>query len=126
VPDEPEDAAAPAEARPPGNRTGLVALVAGLVALAGVLLVYPPLGLIGVVGIIFGLRGRRRVASGEATNRSQATTGLVTGAIATVLGGVLTVLGLLFYFSEEGRDFRRCMDDAETEEQEDACRDAVD
>jgi hypothetical protein len=128
VADEPEEPAEPPERRPPGNRPGLVALVVGLLSLAFILLLYaPPLSFVlGVVAVVFGVRGRRRAAAGEATNRSQATAGLVTGAIAAALGGVLTVLGLLFYFSDEGRELRRCLDRADTEEQEEACRDAVD
>ena len=40
------------------------------------------------------------MARGEATNRSQATAGLVTGIIAIVIGGLFTAVGVVYFFSE--------------------------
>jgi len=110
----------------PRNGKGVAALVLGVVALVLTLLVFPPLGLVlGIAAVVLAQLGRRSVARGEATNRSQATAGLVTGIIAIVIGGLFTAVGVVYFFSEEGRTLRECLSEADTDAEEDACRDAA-
>jgi uncharacterized membrane protein HdeD (DUF308 family) len=114
---------APLEERPRNGR-GVAALVLGVVALVFTLLLSPPLGLVlGIAALVVAVLGRRAAARGEATNRAQATAGLVTGIISVVVGGLFTVLFVVFYFSEEGRNLRECLGDADTDAEEQACRD---
>lgn len=68
----------------PRNDAGVAALVLGLLGLVLALLVLPaPLGaLLGLLAVIFGVVGISRASRGEATNRGQAITGLITGILA--------------------------------------------
>ena len=78
---------------------GIISLVA--VALAPFLCcVTLPAALTGPVGIVMGSKAQRAIDAepGRYANRSQATAGIVTGAIGTALGLALVVL-LLFVFS---------------------------
>lgn len=78
---------------------GIISLVA--VAVSPLLCcVTLPAALTGPFGIALGSRALREIdaAPGRYANRSQATTGIITGAIGTAIGLVLLVL-LLFVFS---------------------------
>lgn len=88
----------------PRNGLGTAALVLGIIALVlafaigwTVLLTIIPAGL-GVIALVLGIVGGRRVTRGEATNRSASRTGVVLGALATVvsvaLAAVVIVLAL--------------------------------
>ncbi len=98
------------------NGLGTAALVLGVVALVlVVLLLFAPLGaFLGLLGVLFGILGLLRVNRGEADNRGQAVAGLVTGAIALLLGIFLTI-SVGTWFATHVNDFRRfgnCMDKA--------------
>jgi hypothetical protein len=98
------------------NGMGTTALVLGVVALVLVLLLlFAPLGaLLGLVAVLFGILGLIRVNRGEADNRGQAVTGLVTGGIALLVGIFLTI-SIGTWFATHVNDFRRfgnCMDQA--------------
>jgi MFS superfamily sulfate permease-like transporter len=109
----------------PRNGTGVAALVVGIVALVlAVLLVFAPLAaLLGLIALILGIVGLSQVSRGVADNRGQAVTGLVTGAIALVIGIVLTVTAGTF-FATHANDFRRlgdCMSKATNDQARRAC-----
>ena len=77
----------------PDNTVGLLALVLGAVSfVAGGLL-------LGIPAIVLGVKGRRRADAGLATNRDQATAGLVCGIISTAMSAVgsLVVLALVLF-----------------------------
>jgi Domain of unknown function (DUF4190) len=98
------------------NGMGTAALVLGVVALVLVLLLlFSPLGaFLGLLAVLFGILGLIRANRGEADNRGQAVAGLVTGAVALLLGIVFTI-SVGTWFSTHVNDFRRfgnCMDNA--------------
>jgi hypothetical protein len=104
---------------------GTAALVLGIVALVlTALILFAPLGvLLGVLAVVFGAVGLARVNQRAADNRGQAIAGLVTGAIALLLGILLTV-SVGTFFSTHVNDFRRfgrCMHDATTQPAREAC-----
>ncbi len=105
----------------PSNGTGLGALVVGIVALV-LTLFGPLLGLaLGVVAVVLGVVGLRKVRRGQATNRGQAISGLVTGAVAVVFAGFLSVFFLLNRDAIERRT--DCLAQAETDAQQQQCED---
>jgi hypothetical protein len=98
------------------NGMGTAALVIGVVALVLVLLLlFSPLGaFLGLLAVLFGILGLIRANRGEADNRGQAVTGLVTGAVA-LLFGILFTISVGTWFATHVNDFRRfgnCMDNA--------------
>jgi hypothetical protein len=71
---------------------GTAAMVLGILAcslfcLYGVFSV-----VLGIVAIVLGVKGRRRVERGEADNHGQAQAGLITGIIGLVLGLAMVAL----------------------------------
>jgi hypothetical protein len=98
------------------NGVGVAALVIGVVALVlVVLLLFSPLGaFLGLVAVVLGIVGLARANRGEADNRGQAVTGLVTGGLALLIGIVVTI-SVGTWFSTHVNDFQRfgrCMDSA--------------
>jgi hypothetical protein len=73
------------------------------------------IGLIcGILAIVFGIIGLRRVGRGIASNRSQAISGLVLGAIGVILSGIL--IGVLVnrvsnctQYPTDSSQFRDCV-----------------
>lgn len=88
----------PADSRRSGNRRGVWALGLGIASVVTV--VVPYLYLLttlvgGPAAIVLGIQGRRLAARGLATNRSQATAGVVLGSIGLALGLLGFLLGAL-------------------------------
>jgi multisubunit Na+/H+ antiporter MnhB subunit len=109
----------------PRNGAGVAALVLGLLGLVLALLVLPsPLGaLLGLLAVILGIIGISRAGRGEATNRGQAVTGLITGLLALALGVLLTVR-IGSYLQDHATDFNdlaRCLNSANTNQERNAC-----
>ncbi|MFE0702811.1 DUF4190 domain-containing protein [Streptomyces sp. NPDC058872] len=78
----------------PSNGMGTAAMVLGIVAVAGFCLY--GLGMIlGILALIFGVIGLKKVGRGEATNRGMAIAGIVLGAIGTVVSAAF--LGLVIW-----------------------------
>ena len=77
-----------------GNGPAIISLILGIVGLIGLIFTGGLLGLLlGVIAIVLGVQGRRRVDSGRTTrNRGVATAGLVTGVLATVIGLLFLIL----------------------------------
>ena len=112
-------------ARPRRNGMGTAALVIGVVALVlVVLLLFAPIGaLLGLVALILGIVGLVRANRGQADNRGQAVAGLVTGALALVVGVFLAVsIGAFFATNvNDFRQFGRCLDGARGDQAREAC-----
>ncbi|MFE3095842.1 DUF4190 domain-containing protein [Streptomyces sp. NPDC059248] len=73
---------------PKRSGMGVAALVLGLCSLA----MFCVLGLnvvMGLLAVVFGIIGRKRVARGEAENGRQATAGIVLGALGMLLGALV-------------------------------------
>ncbi|NBM15306.1 DUF4190 domain-containing protein [Streptomyces sp. GC420] len=78
----------------PQNGYGTAAMVLGIVAVC--LFCAYGLGMIlGVLAIVFGILGRKRVRRGEATNPGQAVAGIVLGVVSIVITAV--VVGLIVW-----------------------------
>ncbi|MBT2441620.1 DUF4190 domain-containing protein [Streptomyces sp. ISL-36] len=68
----------------PANGMGITSMVLGIIATVGFCMY--GLGIIlGVLALIFGIIGRKKVQRGEANNGGMATAGIVLGAIGTLI-----------------------------------------
>ncbi|MGW0418462.1 DUF4190 domain-containing protein [Streptomyces sp. NPDC003015] len=77
---------------PPQNGMGVAAMVLGILSCA-LFCMYGILSVVlGVLAIVFGIKGRKRAALGEATNHGQAQAGFIMGIIGTILGVAVLVL----------------------------------
>ncbi|MFC8431710.1 DUF4190 domain-containing protein [Streptomyces sp. NPDC057253] len=77
---------------PPQNGMGVAAMVLGILSCA-LFCMYGILSLVlGVLAIVFGIKGRKRAERGEATNHGQAQAGFIMGIIGTILGIAVIVL----------------------------------
>jgi hypothetical protein len=75
----------------PSNGLGLAAMIVGIVSIPLVCCFY--LGIPGgIVAVILGFLGKQKADRGEATNRGQAMAGIITGAVALLLGILAIVL----------------------------------
>jgi hypothetical protein len=121
------------QGQPPGqypaarrrNGMGTAALVLGVVAVVLVLLLlFSPIGaFLGLLAVLFGILGIMRANRGEADNRGQAVAGLVTGAIA-LLVGIFFTISIGVWFSTHVNDFNRfgqCIDDASGPDAREQC-----
>ena len=107
------------------NGMGTAALVLGVVAVVLVLLLlFSPIGaFLGLLAVLFGILGIMRANRGEADNRGQAVAGLVTGAIA-LLVGIFFTISIGVWFSTHVNDFNRfgqCTDDASSPDAREQC-----
>jgi Na+-driven multidrug efflux pump len=102
---------------------GTAALVLGIIGVVLAVLFFPLGILLGVVAAVLGYLGRKKAARREATNRGQATAGLVLGLVAILVGGIIAaVLGnFLAENSDEISNLSECVTDADTEEERTAC-----
>ncbi|MDT9683821.1 DUF4190 domain-containing protein [Streptomyces sp. TRM76323] len=83
----------------PANGLGIASMVIGIVSLVTCFL-YGLGVVLGILALVFGIIGRKRVQRGEANNGGMATAGIVTGAVGIVLGAV--VLGLMIWAIVQG------------------------
>ncbi|MEU3347785.1 DUF4190 domain-containing protein [Streptomyces sp. NPDC006700] len=80
---------------PPQNGMGTAAMVLGILSCV-MFCVYGIFSVVlGVLAVVFGVKGRRKADSGEANNRGQAQAGLITGIIGIVLGLAVIVLVII-------------------------------
>jgi membrane-bound ClpP family serine protease len=112
-------------ARPRRNGMGTAGLVIGVVALvlAGLILFAPLGAFLGLVALVLGIVGLIRANRGQADNRGQAVAGLVTGALALVIG-LFFVVSIGAFFATNVNDFRqfgRCLDGARGDQARQAC-----
>src|SRR5215212_325332 len=105
-------------ARPRRNGMGTAALVVVVVIL------FAPLGaFLGLVALVLGIVGLVRANRGQADNRGQAVAGLVTGALALVVG-LFFAASIGAFFATNVNDFRqfgRCLDGARGDQAREAC-----
>ena len=121
---------APSQQLPrPRNGLGASSLVIGVLALVlAVLVAFAPLAVIlGAVAVGLGIAGIARANRGAASNHGQAVAGLVTGGIGLVLSiAMLVTIGIYYNrHSTEFRDFRHCMDRANSAATRGACVDQL-
>lgn len=79
----------------PQNGNGIAAMVLGILScclfcMYGVLSV-----VLGVLAVIFAIKGRHKAQRGEATNYGQAQAGLITGIIGIVIGVAVMVVMII-------------------------------
>ncbi len=105
----------------PRNGAGVGALVCGLLAVLSI--AFFPLGVLvfGIAAVVLGTMGARRARRGEATNKAQATAGLVAGILA-IVGFVVLAATFFVQNREEVAEFRECVDAASTQEERDECQ----
>ncbi|MGP3634721.1 DUF4190 domain-containing protein [Streptomyces sp. 24-1644] len=91
---------------PPANGLGTAAMVLGILAVCLFCLYGIPSLILGVLALIFGILGRKRVARGEADNNGQALTGVILGSIGIALGAAIIgfFIWLFATHSEEFND----------------------
>nr|WP_265564971.1 DUF4190 domain-containing protein [Streptomyces hygroscopicus] len=78
---------------PPRNGLGVAAMVLGILSVC-LFCLYGIFSLVlGILAVVFAVKGRKRADQGEADNRGQAQAGLVLGIIGIVLG--IAVIALL-------------------------------
>ncbi|MEE1756906.1 DUF4190 domain-containing protein [Streptomyces sp. SP18CS02] len=69
----------------PANGMGITAMVLGIVSVVGFCLY--GLGIVlGILALVFGILGRKRVQRGEANNAGMATAGIILGSVGIVIG----------------------------------------
>ena len=107
------------------NGMGVAALVIGVLSLVLALLVifFPIAGLLGLIAIFLGIVALGRVRRGEADNRGQAWSGLLTGLIGLGIAVVLTIR-IGDYFSDHQSDFRTfgtCLTNSDTNDERASC-----
>ncbi|MFF8379168.1 DUF4190 domain-containing protein [Streptomyces sp. NPDC015661] len=78
----------------PSNGMGTTAMVLGIIAVAGFCM-YGLGVILGVLALIFGIIGLKKVGRGEATNRGMAIAGIVLGSIGTLVSAVF--LGFIIW-----------------------------
>ncbi|MEU3599558.1 DUF4190 domain-containing protein [Streptomyces sp. NPDC006798] len=84
------------------NTMGTASLVLGICSVVMFCVVGLNL-VLGVLAVVFGVLGRKRVRRGEADNGSQATAGLVLGVIGTAAG--LLLAGAIFWADSESSSY---------------------
>ena len=109
---------------PASSATNGAAVAALIIGLLSLLIGWIPfIGLIAVVGgliaLILGFIGRGKVKKQQASGKGMATTGIVTGILAILLGIASTLIPVLFFssFVEEMEEFTACVDAGGSEEQ---------
>jgi len=110
-PQEPRRTDEPLRAEEPragqeGNALAIAALVVGILAILGALFTGGVLGIIlGIVAVILGVLGRKKVTSGRTTQHGGlALAGIITGVVAIVLG-ILFLAFIAALFSND--DFQQ-------------------
>ena len=116
--------AGPPPTRVVRNGLGVAALVLGILSLV-FMFVFPPIGVIlGILAVVFGILGVRRVRRGEATNRGQAMAGGITGGIGLVVSVALLAVVGAFIFSHRTQidQYTQCLRNAHTQHARDVCQ----
>ncbi len=106
------------------NGLGVAALVLGILSLVFMFL-FPPIGVVlGILAVVFGIIGVRRVRRGEATNRGQAMAGGITGGVGLVVSVALLAIVGAFVFSHRTQidRYTQCLNNAHTQQARNACQ----
>ncbi|MFG2218257.1 MULTISPECIES: DUF4190 domain-containing protein [unclassified Streptomyces] len=89
---------------PPSNGMGTAAMVLGILAICLFCVYGIPSLVLGVLALIFGILGRKRVQRGEATNGGQALAGIITGSIG-IFFGVAIISFFIWLFVSHAEEF---------------------
>nr|WP_285560342.1 DUF4190 domain-containing protein [Streptomyces hygroscopicus] len=76
----------------PQNGMGTAAMVLGILSICLFCLYGIASLILGILAVVFGVKGRRRAERGEATNHGQAQAGLIMGVIGIIVGVAVMVL----------------------------------
>lgn len=88
----------------PQNGMGTAAMVLGILSIC-LFCLYGVVSLVlGILAVVFGIKGRRRAERGEATNHGQAQAGLIMGVIGIIVGVAVIVLLLVIGISAFNED----------------------
>ncbi|GAA2455954.1 DUF4190 domain-containing protein [Streptomyces macrosporus] len=107
-------------ARPPRNGLGIAALVLGLIALVSFWTVFGGV-VLGLVALVLGIVGHRRVKRGEATNGAMALIGAIAGGLALAASVAVIAAGVSFLNSEEFGNLEDCLRNADSAAEERQC-----
>jgi prepilin signal peptidase PulO-like enzyme (type II secretory pathway) len=103
---------------------GTAALVLGIL---GLLSFWTLIGgiVLGLLGLIFGVIGRKRAARGEASNGGMALAGAITGGIALALSVVIIAIAGVFFLHHKTdiQKLRDCLSNAPTSSDRQQCQD---
>ncbi|MFJ9031235.1 DUF4190 domain-containing protein [Streptomyces sp. NPDC102274] len=104
--------------QPPANGMGVAAMVLGILSVC-LFCLYGIGGIVlGVLALIFGIVGRKRVQRGEANNEGQARAGVILGSIGIALGVIFLgfiIWGITQAINEErNNDYDSTYDDYST------------
>ncbi|MFC9647651.1 MULTISPECIES: DUF4190 domain-containing protein [unclassified Streptomyces] len=104
--------------QPPANGMGVAAMVLGILSVC-LFCLYGIGGIVlGVLALIFGIVGRKRVRRGQATNEGQARAGVILGSIGIALGVIFLgfiIWGITQAINEErNNDYDSTYDDYST------------
>ena len=104
----------------PRNGLGVTSLVLAILGLlACVFIVTGWIGaFLGLIAVILGFIGRRRVKRGEANNGGVAIAGIILGFLAILAGIAVTVILVVGFLKIGGDDFVECMDRAGSDQAE--------
>jgi uncharacterized membrane protein HdeD (DUF308 family) len=101
------------------NGAGTAALVVGIVSLVlAVLVIFALLAIpLGIIAAILGGIGMSRASKGQADNRGQALTGLITGVLSIVVAVAIGIsfVGLIVENRSDLRKFGTCMNDSDND-----------
>ncbi len=104
----------------PRNGLGTAALIVGILAILGIIIVFGGV-ILGIIAIILGFIGRGRAKKGQATNGGMATAGIVLGVIAIVAS---VALGFFVgnVLQDEIENLQDCLDEADNATEQEECR----
>jgi uncharacterized membrane protein HdeD (DUF308 family) len=107
------------------NGVGTAALVVGIVSLVlAVLVIFAILAIpLGIIAAILGGIGMSRASKGQADNRGQALTGLITGILSIVVAVAIGIsfVGLITEHQSDFRKFGTCMNDSDNDTERARC-----
>ena len=95
----------------PKNGLGITALILAILSLPAALTVFGGF-VLGLVAIVLGFIGYRRVKKGEATNGGVAIAGIVLGLLGIILSAALIAFGVWGFLKVGGGDYFDCMQQA--------------
>ncbi|MET8650648.1 MULTISPECIES: DUF4190 domain-containing protein [Nocardia] len=96
---------------PKGKGMAVTALVLGILAIIGLLVVVGGF-LFGVFAVIFGIIALVKVRRGTGGGTGFAVAGLVLGVLALIASTVITIVGWSLFVDSGGKDFLDCVNNA--------------
>ncbi|MDT9690950.1 DUF4190 domain-containing protein [Streptomyces sp. P9(2023)] len=88
--------------QPPSNGMGTASMVLGIIAVAGFCM-YGLGVVLGILALVFGIIGRKKVTRGEANNGGMATAGIVLGSIGILVSAVF--LAFIVWAITQGEEY---------------------